>query len=220
MFELAEIRAEVWLRIYAKNYEAERKKLKDLGDDHIENIRFHQCPVGMKKNKLMEMFRDIALCVPEECGPYKIILTGSATTIWSENPDKKRGSDFHYFDKKGPGKSDFDVSLSFGDQDKLRQKIGQPAKEKFGEFWNTIRTVDKFPKLERFYNKWGNHPWIQDLKGKGKIFDRDIGIVILGYSWDSAGTASKFWTRDFVYDPATGELVVPDFGVIHSRCLQ
>jgi len=204
--KLAWMRAEVWLRIYAKNYQADRKKLKDLGDDDIEKIRYHQCPVGMKQNQLMTMFGHIAQCVPEECGPFNIILTGSSTTIWSENPDKFGGSDLHYFDKNRPGASDFNFALSFGDQDKLRRKIGQPAKTKFGEHWNCYRTVDKFPELKSFYKKWGNHPYIQDLRGQNKMFDRDIGIIILGYSWHRAGTASKFWESDFVYDPATGEI--------------
>merc|ERR1711953_1194126 len=161
--ELARMRTEVLLRIYAKNYQADRDKLQGLGDDDIEKIRYHQCPVGMKKAQMMEMFRDIAKCVPDECGPYQIVLTGSSTTIWSENPDKKSGSDLHYFDKNKPGDSDFDFSLSFGDQDSLRKKIGQPVKGKFGECWGSVQAVKQFPKLKAFYNKWGNHPHIQDL---------------------------------------------------------
>jgi len=214
--KLAWMRAEVWLRIYAKNYQADRKKLKDLGDDDIEKIRYHQCPVGMKQHQMMAMFGHIAKCVPKECGPFKIILTGSSTTIWSENPEKKGVSGLHYFDKAGHGDSDFDFALSFGDQDQLRQTIGQPAMGKFGEYWGSSQTVGKFPELKSFYEKWGKHPYIQDLRGQGKKFNRDIGIVILGYSWHNAGTASKFWKRDFVYDPATGKLVVPKFGVLRK----
>jgi len=218
---LSSVRAQVWLLIFSKNRAAARQKCqKQAGfdNDAVNNLRYHVCALGFRNSEHMtELFHDIASCIPKEAGPFHIILTGSATTLFSENPEKAAGSHLHFFDKSGTNTGDYDLAISFHNQSQANKVFGAPPDSPYGPVWGSSQTVRKI-NFEPVYGKWGNHPYDKDLGGKGrKIFNRDIGIIILGYSWHLAGTACTFWKKDFVYDSEKRSIIRPHTGIFHKK---
>lgn len=222
---LAKHRAKVYMWLFSRKYEAYR--ISALAQASIEkaallNIIYHRCPLGMETWQMLGMFRGLARCIPAKFGAFKIILTGSSTTFFSENPDKPG----HFFDKNrlvpdAKGKQDlgdYDLAIAFADRSHFIAHAGEPPDTPYGPAWLPSKSV-KVLDLVEFYRVWGNHPFDKKLGGtiSQKHFNRDIGIVILGYSWTEAGTACNFWKKDFVYDSIQDKVLTPKYGILKPR---
>jgi hypothetical protein len=219
--KLARIRMNTWWRLFAKDAAEKRQahqKQAGVANDSMQAIRLHQYPLGMSsRHQLLDFFRDIRKAIGTDSGPFSLILTGSSTTFYSENPDKQDGDKEHYFDKDPKNPGDYDVSLVFKDLTAFRTKFSHPPTVKFGEFWGASQTYTAFPALQEFYSKWANHPYVRIGDPSRKIFKRDVGIITLNYNWHDAGTACKWWKKDFVYDSVKDTVLEPVFGLIRAK---
>jgi len=218
--KLARIRMNTWWRLFAKDAAGKRQahqRQAGVTDSSMEAIRLHRYPLGMSsRQQLLDFFRDIRKAIGTDSGPFYLILTGSSTTFYSENPDKQDGDKEHYFDKDPKNPGDYDVSLVFKDLNSFRTKFSSPPTVKFGEYWGATQTYRAFPALQEFYSKWANHPYVGIGNPSSKVFKRDVGIITLNYNWHDAGTACKWWKKDYVYDSVKDTVLEPSFGVIRS----
>lgn len=218
---LANIRASIWWRLFSPSQSGTR--WKDLRQAKISkwalrNIRHHICPLGFKSRKqLGEMMMDLHKQIPAKWGPHKIVLAGSSTMFYSENPKKTipEKNIWHWFDKVKSG--DYDLAISFDDPKKVRADLPKPSSAQWGEYWGTTKATEALH-LRRFYSKWGHHPFKKFPRAK-TILDRDVGLLILNYDYANSGTRCSFWKKDYVWDSKTRDFIKPKYGVWYAKPL-
>merc|ERR1711941_194808 len=108
------------------------------------------------------MARAIATDAPALDREFRLIITGSGTSFYSENPDKE-GKFFDRDGSRGKQAGDIDVALACKDLRKIQQHFGTARPNYFGDgMWGASMTLSKFGSLRpHFYTKWGNHPYIE-----------------------------------------------------------
>jgi len=215
---LANIRAWVWWTLHSKNKSAQLQadqRRAGVSDTSMRALKAHQYPLPFKsRDDLLAMLRAIRKAIQKDApalsSNFKIIVCGSGTVFYSENP-KKPG---HHFDKNPSDPSDIDVALAFPDLNKVLQHFGsKPSSPSFGDkAWGADPTLRAFPSLQDFYKTFGDHPYQKIGDRNQKIYKREIGIVTYNFNWHQSSTSSARWAKDYVYDAATDAILVSRFG--------
>lgn len=209
---MASIRAMTWMKLFSKGRADQLKE--DMRQAHVSHdsmLRMlnHECPLAFEgRRQLHSMMRAIAGAIKRDLGSsdFKVIITGSGTTFYSENP-RKQG---HFFDREarsGSKAGDIDVGIACSDVRKIQQHFGNIRPNYLGgAMWGSNLTLQAFPSLQDFYMEWGNHPYVRIGTGSQKRYNRDIGIVTYNLDWHEVAPYSRFWRKDYVYDAATDEI--------------
>jgi hypothetical protein len=170
---------------------------------------------------LRDFLRDIAKSISRDAPTLgrglKLILSGSCTTFYSENPSKA-GKFFDKEARQGPKAGDIDVAIVCRDPQKLEQHFGGPPTNRFGT-WGSNSTMKAFPSLRDIYKTWGNHPFLKLYVDNPKYFNRDIGIVTLSFDWHKASTYSRWWKRSYMFDPSIDDIKVPRTSLVGGGML-
>jgi len=218
--KFAHDRALAWWKLYSKNKSGQLQADQSraiVSDASMRALQAHEYPLPFKsRNDLISMCRAIRAAIQKDApalgSGLKIIVSGSGTCFYSENPDKPG----HHFDRNASDLSDIDVALGFRDLDKVLQHVGkQPFNDpKFGSIqWGASATLKAFPSLKEVYNTFGEHPYQKIGNPNQKIYKREIGIITLNFNWKLSSTCSKQWAKDYVYDAATDAILVSSRGL-------
>jgi hypothetical protein len=165
---LASIRALVWWTLHSKNKSAQLQadqRRAGVSDASMRALKAHQYPLPFQsRDALLSMCRAIRKAIQKDApalgSDFKLIVSGTGTHFYSENPDKPG----HHFDKNASDPSDIDVALAFRDLNKTLQHFGSaPFNDpKFGSIqWGASATLRAFPSLKDFYKTFGEHPYQQ-----------------------------------------------------------
>jgi len=216
--KLAGIRALAYWTLHSESTRGQLhadQRRAGVSDESMCALKAHQYPLPFKsRDDLLSMFRAIRKAIqtdaPALSSNFKIIVCGSGTVFYSENP-KKPG---HHFDKNPSDPSDIDVALAFPDLNKVLQHFGsKPSSPSFGDkAWGADPTLCAFPSLKDFYKTFGDHPYQKIGDRSHKIYKREIGIVTYNFNWHQSSTSSARWAKDYVYDAATDAILVSRFG--------
>lgn len=221
-YRLATLRAAIWWRLFSSSVVSKRwtdLNQAKIGKAAFHNLKHHICPLGFKsRQQLACLMQDLHRLIPQAWGPHTIVLAGSSTTFYSENPTKTKPDDslFHYFDKNGPFTGDYDLAISFDNPSVAAASLGKPSLGDWGSFWGTS-AVTSVLDLKTFYAKWGHHPFKKFLKSPTTILKRDIGILILNYSYNESGTRCSFWKKDYVWSSSIQDFIKPKYGVFYAE---
>jgi hypothetical protein len=181
-------------------------------------LKTHQYPLPFKSHAdFLGMLRAIARAIHNDCPElnkeFRLIIAGSGSTFYSENPSKQG----KFFDKEGSyGKAagDIDVALACKDLRKIQRHFGTRRPNMFDDaMWGSSCTLNNFPSLRHFYQEWGNHPYVKIGEGNRKRYNRDIGILTFNFDWKDASTYSQWWVKDYVYDAKTDTIMTPPYGI-------
>jgi hypothetical protein len=122
-----------------------------FNDSQIEDMVLKKVPLGFTKIEFeqarFELFDAMRL---EDIDIGHVLLDGSSTTFYSNNPSKKLG---HHFKNKGLMKSDYDFKVFSSSFNDIMRKRGYNWSKHEGHYKS--RWVEKeFPEIKKFNRKW------------------------------------------------------------------
>jgi hypothetical protein len=212
--QYAETRALIWMKLWSKGradqLEEDCRRAR-VSVASIDALKKHEYPLPFEShNHLLGAMRALAEAIKKDApalgSDFKVIISGSGTTFYSENPNKP-GKFFDQVARSGKQAGDIDMAIASDDVRKMQRHFGRPPNY-LGCMWGSTLTLQAFPSLKDFYMRWGNNPHGALIgAGKKKYYDRDIGIVTFCLDWKDAAPYSRNWRKDYVYDAAQDKIL-------------
>lgn len=163
------------------------KKAKVSTDQYNAMIN-KDCPLGFNKKQYTNFCEELYEAVKKGCIShvpeikplFRLVLSGTSTTFYSENPTKEN----HFFDKDGKYESDIDVAVQFTDDtyrnnfiSKTKHLESYPSSLPWQHYGQ--KACVSILNLQAFHEKWGPNNYQTDIDKRRTRLQRSVGIIIL-----------------------------------------
>lgn len=110
-----------------------------------------RCPLSFDHPTQYQKFQGelASLLKGLDLGDATVVLTGTATTFYSENPSKPLG---HFFDQLPNEPGDLDLGVG---SDRLVERMRASGQKPTGTLWGMEKTVSVVTELQTFAARWG-----------------------------------------------------------------
>ena len=126
---------------------------RGVSEERIQMMREKKCPLTFDEPEQFNQFRRELNDTLRAAGldDAQVTMKGTSTTFYSENPKKPLG---HHFDANPAELADIDLGLQSTRMVDGMNGAGMPAHPQMPHIFKTRHTVEVFPQLKEFADRW------------------------------------------------------------------